>query len=137
MESWLFSKSRGIALIGFLALAVSAVLAHRDVAPAAEAEIRQWVSAEYVRHLNTRSDLSPAERVELGIAAHRPEIRAIEARGSASMMSFKVELGPNPAAPPDAPLIRYYRMRYSPVIGWRGPPETGSEFAHFLALFFL
>ena len=46
----------------------------------------------------------------------------------------KVELEPSPDLPPGTELIRYYRMEYSSLTGWRHRGNT-TVVSYYLALF--
>jgi len=46
-------------------------------------------------------------------------IRSLAVRGRLDKAVVRVELAPNTAFPPGTDLVRYYRMSYSEITGWR------------------
>lgn len=46
-------------------------------------------------------------------------IRSLAVRGPLHNAVVRVELAPNAALPPGTDLVRYYRMQYSALTGWR------------------
>ena len=81
--------------------------------------LHQWIAAEYARYQLARTDLTDQERVPFLLASDSVEFRSLSARGRPDRTVVRVELEPNSAQPPDAPMVRYYRMRYSTVTGWQ------------------
>ena len=85
--------------------------------------LRQWISAEYIRYHLDRSDLSDEDRASILLAADTVNF-AVSARGRPSRTIVRVEIEPGRAHPPEAPTVRYYRMSYSTITGWRHDGHT-------------
>jgi hypothetical protein len=124
-----------VAFIGFLGLLT--FFAHSEVDPHASAVLKRWVAADLTNYQVNRTDLPLEEKAALLLEAAKVDFASISARGTANTMVFRVEIKPNIALPPDAPSVRYYRLRYSLSIGWEPVPQTGSALTYFLARFLL
>lgn len=81
--------------------------------------LRQWIAAEYARYQLARTDLTDEERVPLLLATDSVEFRSLSGRGRPDRTIVRVEVAPGSAQPPDSPVVRYYRMEYSTITGWR------------------
>lgn len=81
-------------------------------------ELEMWIRAEVTRPILADTARPLAERGAALVEASRVSIASLAARGPLDDMVVRVELDPNPAYPPGFPLVRYYRMRYSSLVGW-------------------
>ena len=85
--------------------------------------LRQWISAEYIRYHLDRTDLTDEERASILLAADTVNF-SVSARGRPSRTIVRVEIDPGRAHPPGSPTVRYYRMSYSTITGWRHNGHT-------------
>jgi hypothetical protein len=83
------------------------------------AALERWVQAELIRPILTDTSQSLAARGAAINQASSVTIRSLAVRGPLSNAVVRVELAPNPALPPGTGLVRYYRMQYSNLTGWR------------------
>ncbi len=97
-------------------------------------ELEMWISGELIRPMLADSTTSLAERGEAILGASQVEIRKLSALGTLDDLVVRVELEPDDVLPPGTELVRYYRMSYSIVTGWRhrGP---ASALRYYLAVF--
>lgn len=118
-------------------LIIRSLFAYAEVEPAAVTRIKRWVALEYQSYHLDRTDLSLEEKAALLRYAEDVEFSAVAVRGTARNMVMRVEISPNPAMPPSAATIRYFRMRYSLALGWEQMPRPASALSYFLAGFLL
>ncbi len=97
-------------------------------------ELEIWISGELIRPMLADSTTPLAERGEAILGASQVEIRKLSALGTLDDLVVRVELEPDDVLPPGTELVRYYRMSYSIVTGWRhrGP---ASALRYYLAVF--
>lgn len=81
--------------------------------------LRQWIAAEYSRYHLARDDVTDEERVPFLLASDSVEFLSLSGRGRPDRTIVRVEVAPGSARPPDTPAVRYYRMEYSTITGWR------------------
>lgn len=98
------------------------------------AALEQWVQMELIRPLLADTTRSLQEQGAAIAQASSVTIRSLAVRGRLSDAVVRVELAPNPALPPGADLVRFYRMRYTTISGWthRG---SATRLAWYLAAF--
>jgi hypothetical protein len=116
-------------LTGWKALLVLAVVAgvigfriataRAQIGTQGRAALERWVQAELTRPILADTTRSLAERGAAINQASSVTIRSLAVRGPLSNAVVRVELAPNPALPPGTDLVRYYRMQYSDLTGWR------------------
>lgn len=97
-------------------------------------ELEVWIAAELIRPILADTTTSLAERGEAALGAAQVEIRNLSALGTLEDMVVRVELEPSEAYPPGTELVRYYRMSYSLVTGWRYRADA-SAMLYWLAIF--
>jgi hypothetical protein len=105
-----------VILAGFVGFRIATARAKLDTQ--GRAALERWVQAELVRSIVADPTKSLAERGAAAAEASAVTIRSIAVRGPLSDAVVRVELNPSPALPPDAGLVRYYRVRYSEITGW-------------------
>jgi len=81
--------------------------------------VRQWLASEYARYQLARDDLTGVERAPFLLASDSIVFRSLTGRGRPGRTVVRVEVAPNAAQPPGTPMVRYFRLRYSTVTGWR------------------
>ncbi|TLM66388.1 MAG: hypothetical protein FDZ69_06125 [Deltaproteobacteria bacterium] len=123
------------ALAGFLL--IRSCFAHTAVDPAATDILRRWVIAEVESYHLARTDLDLAGKGALLRDAATIRFAAVNARGTADDMVFRIEIDEHPALPPAMPRVRYVQMRYRMLLGWETAPRQSSALSYFLALFLL
>lgn len=98
------------------------------------ATLEAWIVGEIQRPLLADTTLPLAEKGAALLEASTVSIRALEARGPLDDVQVRVELEPSSALPPGFELVRYYRMRYSSLVGWsyKGPGSALSFWLAFL-----
>ncbi len=98
------------------------------------AALETWVQQEMIRPILADTTRSLQERGNAVLRATSVTIRSLAVRGSLDDAVVRVELEPNPALPPGTDLVRYYRMSYSEITGWRhrGP---SSKLSWYLSAF--
>ena len=106
-----------ILLAGILAFRVMTARAKIDTQ--ARAALETWVQNELIRPILADTGRSLAERGAAIEQATTVRIQSLAVRGSLSNAVVRVELAPNPALPKGTALTRYYRMRYSQILGWQ------------------
>jgi len=98
------------------------------------AALETWVQQEMIRPILADTTRSLQERGNAVLKATSVTIRSLAVRGRLDKAVVRVELAPSPSLPPGTDLVRYYRMSYSEITGWRhrGP---ASELSWYLAAF--
>ncbi len=99
-----------------------------------KAALELWVQSELIRPILADTTASLAERGSAALQASSVKIKSLAVRGRLNNAVMRVELAPNPALPPGADLVRYYRARYSTILGWQGLNRT-SKLAWYVAAF--
>lgn len=114
------------------------VTAHRTLSDEAKdilaLEIRSEYARGYLKGLNAEN-ITP-EMVDSITALARVTFPKISARGSLDDAIVRAEVLIDGAPPPDGRSVRYFRMRYSSVLGWRlksGREPTALQY--YLAIF--
>lgn len=100
----------------------------------ARAKLEAWVQAELIRPILADSARSLEEKGAAITQASSVNIRSLAVRGKLSNAVVRVELAPNAALPPGTDLVRYYRMQYSSLIGWKHRGNA-TQLAWYLAAF--
>lgn len=109
--------------------------AYADLEAGAAEELSQWLRAEYAREqlrgVESVDALTPA-KVDSLLASQNVTFPSLKARGGPDDMVVRAEVrvGGRPPAEP----VRYYRMTYSTITGWRMKRETYA-FAYYTRLF--
>ncbi|WP_196434526.1 hypothetical protein [Methylomonas sp. LL1] len=112
--------------------------AHLSIDPEATDVLKRWISAEYTRYHVDRQDITLAEKAERLTQSQTIDFLSVEARGKPDRMVFRVVIAPNPAQPPNSPMIRYFRLEHSLLLGWNASlPRRADPVVYFLALFML
>ena len=127
LKGWQAVAAVAVALVVF---GLKYVGASETLDTQAAEKIKFWLSAEYLRSVQAREDLSPEERSRLVLASDEIEFADISARGSGDEIIVRVEVEPNPAEPPDKERIRYFEMSYSGLTGWQYQRETKALLYH-------
>lgn len=96
--------------------------------------VRDWIAAEYQRYQLARRDLGDADRADLLLKAADVKLVSLAARGRPESMAVRVEIEPNPARPPGSPRVRYFRLEYSLVNGWRHQANISALQYHLTSL---
>jgi len=105
-----------VIVVGVLGLRMSAARARLDTE--GREALRAWVVGEVQRGLLADTTLGLEERGSALVQASTIEIESLEARGSLDDTVVRVRLAPHAAYPPDAEMVRYYRMHFSEITGW-------------------
>lgn len=114
------------------------VTAHRALSDDATKILALQIQSEYARgYLKglTADNITP-EMVDSITALQRVTFPKIRARGSLDNAIVRAEVLIDGAPPPDGRSVRYFRMRYSSVLGWRlksGREPTALQY--YLAMF--
>lgn len=98
--------------------------------------LREWVALELQRPLLAETSAAmeagelderamEAQAAEL-LAAGEVQIASMRAKGPMDDLVVRIELEPSPGLPPGTELVRYYRMEYSTVTGWRHRGNTSA-----------
>jgi hypothetical protein len=125
-----------LGLIAACFLAFRLFFAHLDIDPQAIDILKRWVSSEYVRYQTSRDDIALSEKAELISQAQNIQFKSWSVRGKPERMVFRIEVAPNPAQPPSATNIRYFRLDHSLPLGWAASmPKRADAITYFLALF--
>ena len=104
--------------------------------------IRPWIVAQYMSAAlhETKNipleTLSPQEREAMSeklLASGKVEIKSIEAHGFTDNTIVRVEVLVDGQPPPDGKSVRYYRMKYSMLLGWTYDREVDAV-SYWLAL---
>lgn len=131
LKHYLFIAVTLIAFIGLRSFFVHSAI-DQDAVPL----VKKWVATDFEQYQLARTDLSAEEKESMRQQARQVEFSSFNARGSAKGTIVRVEIRPNPAAPPGTPLVRYYRMRYNLMSGWERTPRPASA-GQYLHAFFL
>lgn len=131
-------------LTGWKAVAALVVLAGfvgfrwvtaRDALDSQGREVMQrWVASELQRPMLADTAGDPAQKAEALLAAGKVRFRSMSGRGPLDNMVVRVELEPSADLPPGTKMVRYYRMQYSSLTGWRHRGNT-TALSWYLALF--
>lgn len=105
-------------LLGLLVVIVRAYLVFSDLDPQGAEVLRSAISHEYRSYQLARNDLDGDARAHLVASAAEIHFRQMSAHFDGKQLIARVELEPNPAAPPNSPMVRYFRMEHSPLTGW-------------------
>lgn len=84
------------------------------------ATLQTWVQDQVVRPIlgdTTRSEEERGAAASAGVSA--VQIKSLQVHGPLNRAIVRVELAPSPALPAGTKLLRYYRMQYSDLTGWR------------------
>lgn len=81
--------------------------------------LEDWIAGEVIRPMLADSTMALEDKGSMILQASEVEIVDMKGRGPLDDMVVKVELAPNEAFPPDMKLVRYYRLTYSTITGWR------------------
>jgi hypothetical protein len=139
-------KAGGVTLTGWPAVIVivlalgiyglTFVVSREALDDEALAPIRLQLQGEYA--LKLLPDVDPATpdpgAVERITELDRLELTSVSARGSGEDVVVRVEPRVNGQVPPDGREVRYYRMSYSTLTGWRVQHET-TAFSYYTKLF--
>jgi len=98
------------------------------------AALETWVQDEMIRPILADTTRSLADRGAAAVGASSIRIRSLAVRGPLSNAVVRVELAPNPALPPGTRRLRYYRVRYTQILGWR-ERGTATKMDWYLAAF--
>jgi len=82
-------------------------------------ELQDWVTMEIRQPLLDDESLSLEEKGQAVLAVGNVEIRSMRARGTMDNLIVRIELEPSGDLPEGTELVRYYRMEYSTITGWR------------------
>lgn len=96
--------------------------------------LEDWIALEIQRPLLADTTIPLAERGQAVLGASEVTIRSLKARGRLDNLVVRAEIEPDSGFPPGTELVRYYRMQYSSITGWRhrGP---ASALSFYLTLF--
>ena len=86
--------------------------------------LEEWVAGELQRPLLNDESLSLEEKGQALLDAGDVEIRSMKARGRLDNLVVRIELEPGDHLPAGTELVRYYRMEYSTISGWRHRGNT-------------
>ncbi len=143
---------RTIRLTGWKALVALAVLAgflgyrsyamRATLATEAADELRLWLGAEYqaaglpaLERALAAGDRAAAERSATEILARdRIAFVDLRARGTPDDVVVRAEIAVDGRPPPVGAAVRYFRMQYSAVTGWRLARET-TAVSYYLRIF--
>jgi hypothetical protein len=116
-----FSGWKAVLVLVLLAGAVvfREVTARSKLDPQGRAALEAWVQGEMIRPILGDTSQSLADRGAALAQASSVTIRSLAVRGRLQNAVVRVELAPNPVLPPGTDLVRYYRMQYSEITGWR------------------
>jgi len=104
-------------LVGVAAFRVTT--AHASLDTRGRAALEMWVQDEMIRPILADTTRSLRDRGAAALSASSIRIRSLAVRGPLSNAVVRVELAPSPALPPGTRLVRYYRVRYTQIMGWR------------------
>ena len=96
--------------------------------------LEEWVAGEFRRPLLADETFGLEEKAQAVMDAGNVKIRSMRARGSLDDLVVRIELEPGDHLPSGTELVRYYRMEYSTIGGWRHRSDT-SAFAFYMKLF--
>ena len=113
------------------------VTAYADLDEGAAQELSAWLKGEYaraqLRGITDVNTLTPAG-VDSLLASQKVSFASIKARGKPEDMVVRAEVLVDGKPPTTGESVRYYRMSYSTITGWRMKRETFA-FAYYLRLF--
>ena len=98
------------------------------------AALETRVQDEMIRPIFADTTRSLADRGAAAAGASSIRIRSLAVRGPVSPAMARVELAPNSALPPGTRLLRYHRVRYTQIPGWR-ERGTATRLDWYLAAF--
>ena len=81
--------------------------------------LQEWVMLELQRPILADESLSLEAKGEAVLKAGNVRIASMKAKGPMDDLVVRIELEPSPDLPPGTELVRYYRMEYSTITGWR------------------
>ena len=96
--------------------------------------LEEWIAGELQRPILADTSRSLEERGQAVLDASNVRIRAMSARGSLEDLVVKVELEPSADLPAGTELVRYYRMEYSSITGWRHRADA-TALSYYLSIF--
>ncbi|HHE65655.1 MAG TPA: hypothetical protein ENL09_06495 [Bacteroidetes bacterium] len=96
--------------------------------------VRAWISSEYLSKAmsgqeKSIKEMSDGELEEYGrtlLQLQNVEITSLKARGRGGDVIARAKFLVNGGTPPDSKSVRYFKMKYSPVTGWRMERETSA-----------
>lgn len=145
-------RERTVRLTGWKALVALVVLAgfvgyryyamRATMATEAADELRLWLAAEYqaaglpeLEHALATGDRAAAQRSATEIIARdRIVFIGLEGRGKPDDLVVRAEISVDGRPPPVGSAVRYFRMQYSAVTGWRLTRET-TAVSYYLRVF--
>jgi hypothetical protein len=139
-------KAGGVTLTGWPAVIViilavgiyglTFVVSRRALDDEALAPIKLQLQGEYASALLPGVDPAAPdpEAVKRITELEQLELTSVSARGSGEDVVVRVEPRVNGQIPPDGKEVRYYRMSYSTLTGWRVRHET-TAFSYYTKLF--
>ncbi len=135
-------KAVAIGAVAVAIFAVKYVSMQSSLSTDAASEIEFWLRGEYASWALERIDLDEIRRgdrtaidpkVKAAIDSQDVEVVDIRARGKEPTIA-RVEIRVGGKTPPDGKSVRYYKLTYSSIIGWRVVRETGAM-SYYLKLF--
>ena len=99
----------------------------------AVAALKPWIQAECARAVLKEAEQKPLETMsrseaeEFGkrlVASHKVDIRIAGMHGSAGEYVIRADVAVDGKAPPGKNNPRYYKMKYSAIIGWTYDRES-------------
>lgn len=119
-----------VVLVGFVGYRYAAMRA--TLATDAADELRLWLAGEYqaaglpeLERALAAGDRAAAERSAAEIIARdRISFRDLRARGEPNDVVVRAEIAVDGRPPPVGGAVRYFRMQYSTLTGWRLARET-------------
>jgi len=128
-------------LTGWKAIPVLAALAFtlfrlaeksRTLDPEAKKVLKMWLVAEYSRPVlaSIKSSGVDAEQARKLMDSSKVELTSISARGCGRDSEVRTEVTVAGRTPPDGRSVRYFRMRYSTLLGWSLEHESSAFFYH-------
>ena len=96
--------------------------------------LEEWIAMELARPLLADTTTSLEERGQAVLAATKVRIRSMSGRGPLDDLVVKVELEPSSDLPAGTELVRYYRLEYSTIMGWRHRADA-TALSYYLSIF--
>ena len=121
-----------VVVLGFVGFRM--VTARRALDTEGRQVLEEWIAGELIRPILADSARALEERGEAVLAASKVRIRSMSGHGSLDDLVVKVELEPSADLPPGTELVRYYRMEYSSITGWRHRGYA-SAVSYYLSIF--
>jgi hypothetical protein len=112
-------KALVVLLVVAGAVAFRITTARAKVDTQGRAQLERWVQDELIRPILADTTRSLSDQAAAIQQASSVTIRSLAVRGSLNNAVVRVELARNAALPPGTDLVRYYRMQYSDLTGWR------------------